>query len=163
VQVTVSNGSAVSLKVQYKAGDSAGTDNQIRPHLSLFNLGSSAVSLSQVKIRYWYTRENNSQAQSFACDWAQIGCASLTSSFVMLSPVRPSANAYVELGFTSGTLAAGAQTGPMQLRVYNADYSNYTESNDYSYSLSGTAPLSFIDWSRVTIYVGGVLVWGTEP
>ncbi|RYZ07351.1 MAG: peptidase S8 [Myxococcales bacterium] len=163
VQVTVTTASSATLKVQYKAADSAGTDNQIRPHLNLYNLGTSSVSLSQVKIRYWYTREDASQAQAFACDWAQIGCGALTSSFGFLSPVRPGANAYVELGFTGGTLAPSGQTGPLQLRVYNANFSNYSESADYSYSVSGTPPLSFIDWSRVTIYVGGVLVWGTEP
>lgn len=152
-----------TLKVQYKAADSAGTDNQIRPHINLYNLGSSSVSLSQVKIRYWYTRENTSQAQAMVCDWAQINCSTLTSNFVFLNPVRPNANTYLELGFTSGTLAPGAQTGAIQLRLNNANWSNYTESNDYSYALSGTPPLGFIDWSRVTIYVNGVLVWGTEP
>jgi hypothetical protein len=163
VQVTASTGTPSSLKIQYLASSINGGDNQIRPHLILFNLGSSAITLSQVKIRYWYTREDTSQAQVMACDWAQIGCNVLTSSFTFLSPTRPNANTYFELGFTGGTLAAGAQTGPMQLRLNNANWSNYTESNDYSYSVSGTPPASFIDWTRITIYLNGVLVWGTEP
>jgi cellulose 1,4-beta-cellobiosidase len=82
---------------------------------------------------------------------------------VFLSPARTNANVYLELGFTGGTLAPGAQTGPMQLRLNNANWSNYTESNDYSYAVGGAPPTSFVDWSRVTIYVNGVLVWGTEP
>jgi len=165
VQVTVSNGTSPpsTLKIQYKAGDLNGSDNQIRPQLVLLNTGTSAVTLSQVKIRYWYTRENTTLAQVMACDWAQIGCSSLTSSFTFLNPTRPNANTYLELGFSSGTLAAGAQTGPIQLRLNNSNWSNYTESNDYSYSTGGAPPTNFIDWTRITIYVNGSLVWGTEP
>ena len=40
------------------------------------------------------------------------------------------------------------------------DWSNYTESNDHSYD--GTK-LTLADWSKVTLYRNGVLVWGTEP
>lgn len=164
VQITVSsNPPPSSLKIQYQAGDTSGGDNQIRPHFNLINLGSSAINLSQVKIRYWYTREDTTLAQQMACDWAQIGCNLLTSSFVLLSPTRPNANTYLELGFSSGTLAAGAQTGTLQLRLNNANWSNYTESNDYSYAVSGAPPTSFIDWTRVTVYINGILVWGTEP
>ncbi|HEX6274689.1 MAG TPA: cellulose binding domain-containing protein, partial [Polyangiaceae bacterium] len=163
VQVIASTGTSSSLKIQYRASDLSGTDNQIRPHFRLFNLGSSAVTLSQVRIRYWYTRENTTLAQQMACDWAQIGCNLVTSNFTFLSPTRPNANTYLEIGFTSGTLAAGAETGPIQLRLNNANWSDYAESNDYSYSTGGTPPTNYIDWTRITIYLNGVLVWGTEP
>ena len=40
------------------------------------------------------------------------------------------------------------------------DYSNYDESDDYSFDPSRT---SFSDWMRVTLYHNGGLLWGTDP
>jgi hypothetical protein len=40
------------------------------------------------------------------------------------------------------------------------DWSNYDETNDYSFDATKTA---FSDWNRVTLYRNGVLVWGIEP
>ncbi len=58
LSVTTSAGGGTgtgSLKVQYKNNDSSATDNQIRFGLQLVNTGSTAVDLSTVKLRYWFT------------------------------------------------------------------------------------------------------------
>ncbi|MNJ53238.1 Endoglucanase 5 precursor [compost metagenome] len=86
-------------------------------------------------------------------DWAQIGGSNITTTFT---------ETYVELGFGSGAgaIQAGGQTGDIQLRMSKSDWSNFDESNDYSYDATKT---SYADWDHVTLYQDGTLVWGVEP
>ncbi|RPI94102.1 MAG: cellobiohydrolase [Chloroflexi bacterium] len=154
---------AAGLKVQYRAADTNAGDNQIKPHFNIVNQGGSAVPLSELKIRYWYTREGTA-GQSFWCDWSAItgSCSNVTSTFVQVSPARPGADFYLEVGFAAaaGSVAAGGQSGEIQARFAKTDWSNYTETGDYSFDPTKTA---FADSMTVTLYRNGTLVWGTEP
>ena len=64
-----------------------------------------------------------------------------------------------EVWDAAGTLAAGASTGDIQLRVAKTDWSTFNQSDDHSYRVSAT----LTDFDRVTAYTGGSLAWGTEP
>jgi hypothetical protein len=151
---------ASTLKVQYRAADTSAGDNQVRPHFNIVNTGASAVPLSELTIRYWYTVDGD-KAQSFACDYAVVGCANVKGAFVKLTTPRTGADYYVEVGFTgTGSVAAGGQTGEIQSRFNKSDWTNYSETGDYSFDPTKTA---FADWSNVTLYRNGVLVWGIEP
>lgn len=147
------------LVVQYKAADSNATDNQIKPHLNIKNTGTSAINLSQLKVRYYFTKDGN-QAVNAYVDWAQIGASNIQTIFG--SAAGNNADTYVELSFGNGagSLAAGAQTGDIQLRLAKSDWSNFNELNDYSYDASKTA---YTNWNKVTLYQAGTLVWGIEP
>jgi endoglucanase len=149
-----------TLKIQYRAADTNAGDNQIKPHFNIVNTGSSPVPLSELKIRYWYTREGTA-GQSFWCDWSAIsgGCGNVTSAFVQVNPVRPGADFYLELGFNAaaGSIPAGGQSGETQARFAKSDWSNYNETGDYSFDPTKT---SFTDWDHVTLYRNGTLVWG---
>ena len=151
------------LSGQYRNYDAAApNDNQIKPGLSLVNHGTTAVGLSTVTIRYWFTGEPGATTYSLWCDYALVGCANITRQVVALSTPRTGADHYLEVGFTSGagTLGAGASLGDAQLRLNKTDWSPFTESNDYSWSGTQT---SYGDSTKVTVYVNGALVWGTEP
>jgi endoglucanase len=154
---------ASSLKLQYRAADTNAGDNQIKPHFNIVNTGTSAVPLSELKIRYWFTREGTA-AQNFWCDYSAIpgSCSNLSGTFVQVSPARTGADFYLEVSFTAaaGSIAAGGQSGEIQTRFAKSDWSNYTETGDYSFDPTKT---SFADWTRVTLYRNGVLVWGVEP
>ncbi|MEE4492595.1 glycoside hydrolase family 6 protein [Streptomyces sp. BE230] len=147
-----------SLKVQYKNTDSSATDNQIRMGLQLVNTGSTAVDLSTVKLRYWFTPEAGASTFGTSCDWAVIGCGNLTHSVKTNGSVA-GASHYLEVSFGSGTLAAGASTGEIQMRLNKSDWSNFDEADDYSRSTS----TSYADASKVGLYVTGALAWGTAP
>ncbi|WP_326734778.1 glycoside hydrolase family 6 protein [Streptomyces sp. NBC_01022] len=147
-----------SLKVQYKNTDSSATDNQIRMGLQLVNTGSTAVDLSTVKLRYWFTPEAGASTFGTSCDYAVIGCGTLTHG-VKTAGSAAGASHYLEVGFGSGTLAAGASTGEMQLRLNKSDWSNFNEADDYSRSTS----TSFADAAKIGVYVTGALSWGTAP
>jgi cellulose 1,4-beta-cellobiosidase len=60
----------------------------------------------------------------------------------------------------ANTLPAGVNTGEMQNRIYDSGYGNFTQTNDYSFDATKTV---YADWTKVTVYYKGALVWGTEP
>ncbi|MFJ6662482.1 cellulose binding domain-containing protein [Streptomyces sp. NPDC091383] len=150
-----------AVKVQYKNNDSSPTDNQIKPGLRVVNTGNSAVDLSKVTIRYYFTGDGGASGFSTSCDYAAVGCSNVTQKVVALSSPKSGADHYVEIGFTSGagTLAAGANTGDIQSRINKSDWSNFSESDDYSYATN----TAYADASKVTVYVGGTLASGIEP
>jgi Cellobiohydrolase A (1,4-beta-cellobiosidase A) len=152
-------GGTSGLKAQYKNNDSSTGDNQVKPGLQLVNSGSAAVDLSKVTIRYWFTGESSSAGYQTFCDWAQLGCSTVKTSTSSLPQARPGADHYLEVGFSAGSLAPGASSGDLQLRMAKSDWSNFDESDDYS---RGTNT-SYADSVKVTVYVAGSLVWGTEP
>nr|AGW99979.1 endo-beta-1,4-glucanase [Bacillus licheniformis] len=145
------------ISVQYRAGDGSMNSNQIRPQLQIKNNGNTTVDLKDVTARYWYKAKN--KGQNVDCDYAQIGCGNVTHKFVTLHKPKRGADTYLELGFKNGTLAPGASTGNIQLRLHNDDWSNYAQSGDYSFFKSNT----FKTTKKITLYDQGKLIWGTEP
>ncbi|WP_342424692.1 X2-like carbohydrate binding domain-containing protein [Paenibacillus sp. FSL E2-0178] len=151
---------AGGLKVQMYNSSTAAAANTLSPKIKLMNTGTAAVSLADVKIRYYYTIDGE-QTQSFFCDWSQVGSANVTGTFVKLPAAKTGADYYLELGFTSaaGSLAAG-ESIDIQLRASKSDWSNYTQTGDYSFNAAGTA---YADWANIPAYISGSLVWGNEP
>jgi hypothetical protein len=149
-----------SIKIQFYNQSTASTTNQLYLNIKVVNTGSGAVTLSNVKIRYYYT-VNGAQTQNFYCDYSPVGSSNVNGSFVTMATPKTGADTYVEAGFLSGagSLAAGANT-IIQARVAKSDWTNYTQTDDYSFNSSAT---TFVDWTKVTGYVSGALQWGTEP
>ncbi|XID91915.1 lytic polysaccharide monooxygenase [Paenibacillaceae bacterium WGS1546] len=152
-------GSADGLIVQYRAADTNAADNQIKAHFIIKNTGSSAVDLSELKLRYYFTKDG-SAAMNAWIDWAQIGASNISTAFGAASGTN--ADTYVELSFASGagSILAGGQSGEIQLRMAKADWSNFNENNDYSYDGTKTA---YTDWDKVALFQSDALVWGTTP
>ena len=151
---------APTLTARYLNLDWSPGDNQIRPGIQLDNSGATAVPLRGVSVRYWFTRDGGAPAVNAWCDWAQVGCATVTRRVVPLPAARAGADAYLEVGFSSGTLAPNSSTGQLQLRMSKADWSRFTEPDDHSFRPN--AP-GYATNARITVYVDGVKVAGTEP
>ncbi|MEK4059746.1 MULTISPECIES: cellulase family glycosylhydrolase [Paenibacillus] len=147
------------LALYYRAADTNINDNQIKPHFNIKNNGPSAVSLSDLQIRYYFTKDGT-QSLNAVIDWAQIGAANITTAFGSFSGT--SADSYVELTFGSnaGSLPAGGQTGDIQLRLHKSDWSNFNEANDYSFDPS---KVDFSPWDHVTLHKNGILISGIRP
>ena len=152
-------GVVMGLALQYRAADVNTTDNQMKPHFRILNGSGVSVPLSSLTIRYYFTSEGN-PPQIFECDFAAVGCSNLTGVYAAASGAG--ADHYVEVGFTAaaGSVAAGGDSGEIQARLHNQDFSNLNEANDYSFDPTKTA---FTDWTKVTLFQSGALVWGTEP
>ncbi|KQY94218.1 beta-mannosidase [Paenibacillus sp. Root52] len=148
------------LTIQAFNGNTSSSTNGISPKFKLINSGNSAIELSDVKLRYYYTIDGE-EAQTFWSDWASVGSANVTSKFVKLATPVAGADHYLEVGFASaaGTLNAG-QSAEIQARFSKNNWSNYNQSNDYSFKASGT---QFANHEQITGYVGDELVWGIEP
>ncbi|MQY13524.1 hypothetical protein SRB5_36720 [Streptomyces sp. RB5] len=147
-----------SVAVRYRNGDSSATDNQIRPSLQVANTGQGGLDLATTTVRYYFTRDGSASVNAY-CDYAAVGCAGLKLSVVTLPAPVAGADSYLEVGFASGSLAAGANTGDIQLRLAKSDWSNFDETGDYS---RGTAT-SWTDAPKIPAYTGTSLAWGTPP
>jgi Cellulose binding domain len=151
------------LKVQDRSHDNDNPDNQLYAQYQIFNTGATSVSLSSLTMRYWFTNEAPSDPLVFACDYALVTCNDVTANFVALPSPLTKANSYLEIGFTAaaGSIAPGQSSGEIQTRIHHVNWSNFITTDSYSF----ISDPSFIykDTQTVTLYLNGVLVWGTEP
>ncbi len=145
-----------TLRAKYRTANPAVPTRDSKPEFILVNSSTSPVPLDKVELRYWLGAEG-AQSYVFHCDWAKIGCANLAGEFV----ASEAGNPYLRLSFgaNAGTIPANQDTGEIKLRFNRQDWTEYHQEEQYSFSPA----TDFIDWDRVTIYIEGKLVWGTEP
>ncbi len=153
--------STCSLIIHYRTNDTNPSDNQVRPEFFVENIGTDPVDLSDVTFRYWFTKEGTATQQAHI-DYAAVGAANITTNFVTMPVTTADADTYLEIGFTAGagTLAPGTNTGNIQTRFHKTDWSNYDETNDYSFNMAHS---TFTPWDHVTAYCNGILSYGIEP
>lgn len=159
-----SSSSAVSatgqVNIEMYNGGTAAVVNSLNPKFRISNSGSTSLSLANLKVRYFYTKDG-SVAQSFWCDWSTVGSANVTGVFAGLSSPTALADTYLEIGFTSGagTLAPGASI-EVQTRFAKTDWSSYNQANDYSFNPNASG---YVIWTKTTAYINGALAFGSEP
>ncbi|MEI9810391.1 MAG: cellulose binding domain-containing protein [Bacteroidota bacterium] len=160
VQVTVL---ASPVSVSHLDGDNGQlTNNNIRPYLQLNNESNSAVAYKDITIRYWLTVEDFAPlTTNLVVDWAQLGTNKVKMKYVKLGQPCQGAYGYIEYSFdaTTGNLAGGSNSGPIQSRAGKNDWTNFNEADDHSYVRN----TSYTKNNKITVYKNGVRVWGTEP
>ncbi|MGG1942091.1 X2-like carbohydrate binding domain-containing protein [Paenibacillus polymyxa] len=149
-----------ALKVQSFNGNVSATSNTISSKFKITNTGSSPVSLANVTLRYYYT-VNGEKSQNFFTDWSSIGTGNVIANFRTLTDAKQGADSYAEIGFKSaaGSLEPG-QSVELQTRISKADWSNYTQTDDYSFNPTAN---SLQDSTKITAYLSGIKQWGIEP
>jgi hypothetical protein len=148
------------LAVQYRWAGNKPKENQLRPHFQIVNQGQSAVSLRDLTIRYWFTAGGPTEKFQHWCDYAKIDANNVSRVVSSLSKPVSKADAFLEISFTSGNVAAGSATGEIQIRVAKHDWKPFDQADDYSFAADVK---QFADARRVTLYRQGELVWGKEP
>lgn len=108
-----------------------------------------SVDLSQVSIRYYFTLEGDA-AQNFYCDnaamqsnkapWYADFSSNVIGTLVAMSTPTDTANYYLELKFNTNTPLEVGSKLQAGIRVAKSDWTNYDQSNDYSYT-SGVVAL----------------------
>jgi len=154
---TIATGQA-ALALAYQNENQSASTNQIQMALKFTNTGSSPIALADVMARYWYTADTP-QEQVVACDYATIDCQNVQYQIVKMSSPQPNADTYLEIGFPERVLTAGASI-EVKLRIHKSDWSNYDQSNDYSFV---TGANNCIPAQRIGLYYKGTLIGGSEP
>jgi hypothetical protein len=149
-----------ALSVQYKTGTAANA-YEAEPWLKLTNTSATPIALNAVTVRYYFSADSAS-SYTFACAWAVVSCSNVTGTVVALTNPTATADHYLQLSFAAGagTLAPGANTGDLQLRLYRSDWQNVNQANDYSFNGADT---DYAPNATITAYNSGTLVWGTPP
>lgn len=158
---TFAHASSSPLVLQYMPEETSATIDKIEPEFQIVNNGSSSVALSQLTIRYWFTKDTSATLKP-GCNYAVVGCSNITETTGAINPPVTGADSYLQVGFTSGagSVAANSTGDKIKLIVQKSDFSNFDQTNDYSFNASFT---TFTNWQNVTLYQNGALVWGTEP
>ena len=102
-------------------------------------------------------------------DFAQVGNANVSGQIARLPGPVTGADRYLEVSFTAaaGSVAPGADTGEIQMRVNKTDWTNYDETNDYSWQQTGsyvsttTLSDSTLTGNTAKYYGGGITNFGT--
>lgn len=151
----------LKIAVQSLDGDKGKTaNNSINPYLKLENQGTATIPYAELTARYWFTAENFAGINTWI-DYAQIGSSKIKMKYVQLAAPRAGAYGYIEYSFdrSAGNLVAGANSGVIQSRFANTDWTNFNETDDYSYVNNK----DYANNSHITLYRNGQLVWGVEP
>lgn len=147
-----------SLKVLYKNNTPQETANSVQHDVKLVNVGEKPIDLSKVKLRYWFTKEPAARQEAHIY-WASMGTSKVTTRFVPHPYREKEADYYLELGFTGGTLAPGAEA-EIKLGFNTENWADYYQANDYTYQPEATA---YVEHLHYTAYLEEKLVWGIEP
>lgn len=151
-----------SIRVDFYNNEKTAAINTIYPLFIITNTGTSSIDLSDIKLRYYYTIDGEKE-QYFWCDSCYPGNKSnVTGNFVKMGVLKATADYYLEIGFTSqaGTLSPNTSV-EVKVRLNKGDWTNYNQSNDYSFN--PTASTYTTNWTKVTGYRSGSLIFGIEP
>ncbi len=156
-------GTCAGPSVRYQRGSESG---DIRATVVIVNDDDQAIPLPGLELRYYFTRDTGTLPADprFACYVFENGCATVASSFttLLVGERTTTADAYLSISFTAGTLPANGQSPPLEFNVDREPTggTSFTLTNDYSYVGTATTP---IPNDRITLYLDGVRFWGTEP
>lgn len=148
------------LVLEFYNSNTSSITNGVGPKFKLINKGTSSINLADVNIRYYYTIDGQ-KSQNFYVDWTSVGSSNVTGKFVKMATPKTGADYYLEVGFTTGagSIASG-QSLEIQTRFSKSDWSNFDQSNDYSFNATAKV---YETYSKVTAYVSGILKCGIEP
>ncbi|MFC4145748.1 cellulose binding domain-containing protein [Micromonospora mangrovi] len=162
-------------KVDYLNLDWSPTDNQAQFVLQVTNTGTAPLDLTTVRVRYHVRLEDGSTSLVAECDWAALGCGTIRRTLqffpVPAPPPGPTPGptptvhpipgtpvpGWLELTFTTGVLAPGATSGPIQLRLHRTNWAAIDERDDPSWRAATGA------WTgndHVTLDVDGTREYG---
>lgn len=117
------------------------------------------VDLSKLTIRYYYTN-TGTQTQNYYIDWSGVDRDSIVGTFGKIDPAADKADSCFDTSFTSGSMSAG-DTAEICMRIAKTDWTNYDQTQNYSYKPSDNEEYAI--WDKIAVYYDGELIQGAEP
>ncbi len=145
-----------SVELKMSNANANEVSNTVFVRYLLKNTGNISINLKDVKIRYYYTREDE-KLQNYWYDWSSVGGGNAAGRFADLAEPFDNAGSYFETGFTpeAGKIRPGKSV-EVHLRIAKQDWSEYLQANDYSFN--GSA--DYIVWDKVSVFLGNEMIWG---
>lgn len=157
-----------SLQTEFYNANLTGKNNTIYPWFKVSNNGTKSLDISRLKLRYYFTKDNNSKLQ-FECDHSGIqifnGYREITSSvngyYSEIENQVSKADNYLEISFksNSGKLNPG-DVLTVQSRIHTQNWQEFNQYNDYSFNPNST---DYEDWDSITAYYNDSIIYGVEP
>jgi endoglucanase len=147
---------AGGLSVRYHTSSPAELSKDAKPEFIIANRSPAPVRLEDLELVYWFT-DDPGHTYAFYCDWAQIGCEKISGEFESLPDGLFALHIHFRPG--SGELLPGQESGEIKLRFNRADWSEFRQSDDYSFSTAN----DYVDWEKGALYLRNQLVWGSAP
>jgi hypothetical protein len=151
---------ATSMKIQFYNQDRTSSSNQLYTNFKIVNTGTTAIDLTKVKLRYYFSDSAAVDSLNSYIDHYSVTNNSndILTSYDSISG-DAGANRYLEIGFRNGNLTAGGEA-VVSCRTAKSDWTNFYQDDDYSFNKTAE---NYTDWSKVTGYILDSLAWGTEP
>lgn len=154
---------SANISLEFYNGDFGASVSSISMNFRITNNGSSQISLSDIKLRYYFTDDGVSPITVFI-DYANNNGRGINNdvTYTIKDINSSGANKYIEFGFNAQAGSLEPNTSVlMRARAYQSEYKqSFTQTNDYSFCQSNN---DFAAWNKVTGYLNGVLFSGTEP
>ena len=149
-----------SIKLETYSPNKSSNINTLFPRYKLYNDGNIPIKLSNVKIRYYYTVNGESE-QNFFCDLSNIGNGNVKGRFVKIPGRTDGVDYCLEITFKADAgLLKQNDVVELQCRIEKKDKSEFIQTDDYSFRKSGD---TYADYNRVTGYINDRLAYGVEP
>lgn len=138
------------LLLMYQCGEALIITSNIKVNIRIMSRDTKEIALSDVTLKYYYTKDGDSTEK------VVIDRASIRKSDIIATPE----DGYIHIGFTEDAgILEEYNSVDLHLRFYKNDYTNYDQSDDYSFD-----PMVNNDYYRkITMYVDEDKIWGYEP
>lgn len=141
-----------TLILQYYAKETDDSSKNIKADIGIINTGETDQNLNSYSIRYWFTKDGLTPA--YASRYVSFGSNNVSTVFGYVNGMD-----YCEILLTGGEVKA-SDDETLKITIKDTQYRYYDQTNDYSFDSSYT---SMDDYSKITLYKNGELVFGIEP
>jgi endoglucanase len=152
----------VGLSLTFAPENSADLVDFLGGELHLLNDTAQPLSLSDIKIRYYFGNEITSVTPAVMMNWAQfgptnnLGGATCTGAIAAAASPKPGADSYVELtcsGASASELTAGTMLKVSWKAGAQGTQNKFIQSDDWSFG----GP------TKIIVLNGSTIVWGVDP
>ena len=150
--------------VLFRQGETDGQTDRIAFSLQIVNDSPDAPALSRFEARYWLVAgDPPAQRPQIQLETVDLPVEHVRVDLVPTA--RGGQDHYLRVRFeqAAGTIGRYQGSGKVTVKFQKDARSSLPPSGDYSFAGVAEPRQRFGEWSRVTLYLDGQLVWGREP